>query len=435
MILGGWFGLSDDTLLTVGVSRWDGTHYHAVGCGIGLDCINPPGGQPGTVNPVRSFAIWDGDLYVGGDFFIADGQVVNRIARFDGTNWQPVGGGVNGSVRELKSYPDGLYVAGWYSHADTLLTHGLSRWDGSQWHTVYDLPDLDPDPFQINQIETVAKYGNEIYIGGNFRGPDSLRYIARWDGTEWTHVAGGFLGSFGQVNEIEEHDGMLYVAGAFNTLGASGGNPINPGSGIVAWDGQQWHMLGNGTTGSVNPAVIDMEWHRDTLYVCGHFNVIDGVGVDGLARWDGAQWCGLTPDVPGYVHGAINGLTFFRDSLYIVGGFDTIDGDTMNFVAQCIDLSNTENCGAYNAVADHVPTRATLPVRPNPVIDHLYFELPHDLQGATLLVVDLTGRIVHTEAALTGSFQELHVQYLPAGMYVGELQAVQGSALFRFVKE
>ena len=86
LILGGWFGLSDDTLLTVGVSRWDGTHYHAVGCGIGLDCINPPGGQPGTVNPVRSFAIWDGDLYVGGDSSIADGQVVNRIARFDRTN-------------------------------------------------------------------------------------------------------------------------------------------------------------------------------------------------------------------------------------------------------------------------------------------------------------------------------------------------------------
>ena len=26
---------------------------------------------------------------------------------------------------------------------------------------------------------------------------------------------------------------MLYVAGAFNTLGASGGNPINPGSGVI----------------------------------------------------------------------------------------------------------------------------------------------------------------------------------------------------------
>ena len=342
---------------------------------------------------------------------------------------------MNGSVRELKSYPDGLYVAGWYSHADTLLTHGLSRWDGTRWNTVYDLPDLNPDPFHINEIETVAKYGNEIYIGGNFRGPDSLRYIARWDGSEWTHVAGGFMGSFGQVNEIEEHNGMLYVAGAFNTLGSSGGNPQNPSSGIVAWDGQQWHTLGNGTTGSVNPAVIDMEWHHDTLYVCGHFNVIDGVGVDGLARWDGARWCGLTPDVPAYVHGAINGLTFFRDSLYIVGGFDTIDGDTMNFVAQCIDLSHTENCGVYNAVAEEARDTEMIGVWPNPVSDQLQCIVPERYRNAVLRVFDATGREVLSEPILQRAQVLLDVHGLPAGVYIGRLQGGEGAAMFRFVKE
>ena len=34
------------------------------------------------------------------------------IARFNGTEWEVVGGGMDGPVRSLRAYPDGLYAAG-----------------------------------------------------------------------------------------------------------------------------------------------------------------------------------------------------------------------------------------------------------------------------------------------------------------------------------
>ena len=46
-------------------------------------------------------------LYVGGDFTSAGGVAVNRIARWDGTLWSALDGGVNGPVAALTVYDDG----------------------------------------------------------------------------------------------------------------------------------------------------------------------------------------------------------------------------------------------------------------------------------------------------------------------------------------
>ncbi|MFN3385644.1 MAG: hypothetical protein ACK42Y_03540, partial [Candidatus Thermochlorobacter sp.] len=63
---------------------------------------------------VLSFAVYNGELYVGGSFTEAGGTSANNIARWNGTNWSSVGvqksNGVNGSVNALMVYNGELYV-------------------------------------------------------------------------------------------------------------------------------------------------------------------------------------------------------------------------------------------------------------------------------------------------------------------------------------
>ena len=69
------------------------------------------GGLPGVDNAVQSLTVFDDGggpaLYVGGNFTVAGGVVANRIARWDGSSWTPLGSGMNGPVQALAVFDDG----------------------------------------------------------------------------------------------------------------------------------------------------------------------------------------------------------------------------------------------------------------------------------------------------------------------------------------
>ena len=52
----------------------------------------------GLSSPLYALTTYNGDLIVGGNFLKAGGIIVNYIARWDGSSWRPLGGGMNGSV-------------------------------------------------------------------------------------------------------------------------------------------------------------------------------------------------------------------------------------------------------------------------------------------------------------------------------------------------
>lgn len=141
-----------------------------------------------------------------------------------------------------------------------------------------------------------------------------------------------------------------------------------------------------------------------------------------------------TPDDPGYVHGNINGLTFYRDSLFIVGGFDTIDGDTMNFVAQYVELSHTENCGPINSLIEHAMPDPPLTIHPNPTRDRIH------LQWSTagmeqLQVTDLLGQVILQQRV--GPAQRSLLLDLSAAQAGSYLLKMQGTRTMHavFIKE
>src|SRR5262245_29744756 len=99
---------------------------------------------PGVDSSIQALTVFDDGsgpaLYVGGSFSSAHGLDGTRgIARWDGTQWSSVGGGLDGGARCFLVYDDGLgggpalYVGGGFTMAGGVAAEGIARWDGSDW--------------------------------------------------------------------------------------------------------------------------------------------------------------------------------------------------------------------------------------------------------------------------------------------------------------
>src|SRR6185312_1969273 len=99
-------------------------------------------------------------------------------------------------------------------------------------------------------VHTLAVNGDELYAGGNFTAPgsgtDTLRRIARWNGSAWSELYQGTGGS--DVFAVAAGNGCIYVGGDFTSLNGVGGS-VNR---IARWDtavdpaNNGWSTLGNG---------------------------------------------------------------------------------------------------------------------------------------------------------------------------------------------
>jgi hypothetical protein len=75
-------------------------------------------------------------LYAGGLFTLAGGSAANRIARWDGASWSPLGSGMSGSVDAMAVLGDGsgpgtaLYAGGGFTSALDSSDSYVARWQG-----------------------------------------------------------------------------------------------------------------------------------------------------------------------------------------------------------------------------------------------------------------------------------------------------------------
>ncbi len=268
----------------------------------------------------------------------------------------------------------------------------------------------------MNLIYDMAWYNDHIYICGNFGDGNGIRDIAYYDGTAWASVGGGFGGAFSLVNLMEEHNGLLYVAGAFARTQPYGPSD-NPGCGIVTWDGTNWGQLGEGTCGSVNPAIYRMTWIQDTLYVTGRFDRIGGVPTGRVGRWDGTRWCSLVP--PNYFYPDIGALGAFRDTLLIGGTFWIAGTDSIERVAKWVGGNYTSACGGPTGLdAIQASCCAEPVIFPNPANDRIRIEFPSSTIGEQLVLFDATGRVVETWW-IDRSTMDLDLSHLALGSYAG----------------
>ena len=224
------------------------------GLGAGVEA----GGQ------VRALAVFDDGsgpaLYAGGVFETMDGVVVNHIARWDGQSWSGVGGGVSAGswvvarIDGLRviDMADGngpaLYVGGSFQYAGGVLVNGIARWDGSQWNPLGSgltpLPEYEARVFDMSLYDPGT--GAELYVGGLFQNAGGVVAggLAKWNGTVWSSVAGWQSAWYPIVGPLYVYDDgtgpALHVGGTFYYVGGFYTNNI------AKWNGYGWSPLSLG---------------------------------------------------------------------------------------------------------------------------------------------------------------------------------------------
>lgn len=176
-------------------------------------------------------------MVVGGSFAVGDAVPAENIAAFDGTAWSGLGAGTNGTLRTLLVQELGgnavLFAGGDFSTARGVAATHIARWDEVAWTALGSCVS--------GSVHDLAIYndgeGPALYVGGTAfvtAVGSSTSQIARWDGTSWSNVGAGVIGTSGAaVNAIAGHDDgtgpALFAGGSFALAGGRGS------SGIAKW--------------------------------------------------------------------------------------------------------------------------------------------------------------------------------------------------------
>lgn len=268
------------------IARWDGSSWHPVG-----------GGIPGP-SPVALSVYDDGGgpaLFVGGQFTSVGGLAVSGIARWNGSSWADVGGGLGGGccVHSMTVHDDGsgeaLYVGGsWFASAGGTSVNSIARWDGQSWSDVGAPVFTSSCPFGVPAIDALTVHddgaGPSLYVGGQFvlaTGNGTALGVARWDGATWSSLNSGPID--GDVISLASYEGELYIGGGFQNVGAPGTIAANH---IARWNGSSWSPCGSGlNTGFGMSMAVHDDGTGPALFVADALNLAGAIPVSGVARW------------------------------------------------------------------------------------------------------------------------------------------------------
>ena len=340
---GGSFSAAGDKL-AISIAKWDGSQWAPVG----EWSLLPEEQDMPKVNAL-AFDL-QGNLYAAGKFKVSSGsQQLNNLARWNGSQWEPLSEGPNGEVLALAvDLNDRLYAAGSFTSIGNINANSIASWNGSSWKALSS--GLDNTAHSL----AIDKRGN-LYVGGYFSmaGEVSAKHAALWNGSSWeglcyvadepcnfTNVRLDSLGT--------DQDGNLYIGGIFHSLR----------HGVARWDGNQWETMGvlNPFAQDYSKAVYSLTFGPDgRLYATGNFKLEAEEQVSSIARWDGSRWEAVASGITDPVQTIIFGQD---GSLYSGGSFTEAGGVSAKSVARWKD-------GYWSALG---PKSNTLDARVNALI-------------------------------------------------------------------
>ncbi len=178
LVVGGSF-LGVETVITNGISLFDGLNWHPIGSG-----VTSSGGM------VNALTTWNQLLIAGGNFAEMGGsQGTRAVAAWDGTQWSPLGEGVLGNVMCAEVFQDSLYVGGQFSVAGTVASRGIAKWNGVDWESLNGGIAAGTLVF----VRDMTVHNGTLVAGGAFTGAGGIlsRNAIAWDGTQWHALGGG----------------------------------------------------------------------------------------------------------------------------------------------------------------------------------------------------------------------------------------------------
>ncbi len=209
------------------IARWDGSHWHQLGDGV-IWTANS------DATAVFALTVWNDQIIAGGRFDTAGGQQAKSIARWDGASWSSVGNTLSWANVLALTVHGGELIAG--GNFLVGANRPVARWDRSQWHPLGS----GFDQF----VHALISYNGELIAAGNFQNADGVQVnnIARWNGAVWNPLG---QGANGRVSALAVYGADLIAAGAFTEVSGVQANQI------ARWDGSQWHPLGPGLSGNI----------------------------------------------------------------------------------------------------------------------------------------------------------------------------------------
>lgn len=229
----------------------DGNWYNNAGRlagGSWTTCGSGTGNDGSGMNDYINFmTVYNGNLYAGGSFTSAGGDPLAPldamyIASFDGTQWNPVGSGMNDAITDMVVYNNQLVVSGRFTTAGGVSANHIASWDGTKWSSLGSGTN--------GKVTALAVFNGDLYAGGLFdtAGTVAATNIAKWDGQSWSALGDTLMG---QVYTLAVWNNKLYAGGNNIQQFFFTTEPYVIDQNILCWDGSKWDSLGAGTNGPV----------------------------------------------------------------------------------------------------------------------------------------------------------------------------------------
>jgi trimeric autotransporter adhesin len=294
------------------VAHWDGAAWHRMGEGVD--------------GPVTALAVAGTDVYVGGDFHTAGGQVAaERLARWDGEAWSAIGAvqyaaqPYSTAVRALAADDTHLYVGGVFDHVGDVPANGVARMElaTGRWEALGAGVTYLGSP---GEVHALAVGGGRLWVGGSYdtAGPHTTYALASWDtGTgAWaaygTGIRNGDFAGAVDALAVDPATGAVHVGGSFTAADTV------TASGAVRLDGDRFTSTGRFTrygdpgTASVKALAVV----GTTVYAGGEFTAAGNAAATNLAAYDGTAWSAPVP-----VDNTVQALAGVGDDLVVLGDF------------------------------------------------------------------------------------------------------------------
>lgn len=251
----------------VDLAYWDGTTW------TGLATVL-------TNNYLMSLASYQNELYLTSTPLTIDGQAYQNIARWNGSEWNPVGSGVDGTIFNIISGADGIYVSGSIEPINPQNQGGIVRWDGNQWH--------DVGGGITGYIMDLQLVDNQVIIGGTFTSTTNLQMhnIAAWNGTTWNTFGNGIDNP---IESVLLRDQGLYALG----------KPIGIDVPLYVWHGSDWVIAAQASYKNYEwlefPKYSLVEFDND-MYALGDLYIYDQYYALNRLVWRDDHWESMTPN-------------------------------------------------------------------------------------------------------------------------------------------
>lgn len=288
LVVAGYFSLAGNVPVS-NIAAWDGNQWSTLGEGLS-------GSPPLIYFQVNALcADANGGVYAAGGFTNAGGSAASNIAYWNGDAWTTLSSGLSGApgehpwVSSLLMLPSGeLLAGGMFTNASGTAVKSLAKWNGTVWSDVGG--GVNGTIWCIGRAAS-----GSIFVGGDFSvltAPfQSASSIAEWNGTKWNRVGSGVNGPGGGTGIVRDvvflPNGDLIAGGTLTLAGSS------PASSIARWNGSMWSQLGSG----LPSAVQSMFLHPSGELLVGRDTTMSSNKTKVLSRWAGgaSTWIAEQP--------------------------------------------------------------------------------------------------------------------------------------------